>query len=431
MQRHPVVAAALALLMFAGCSNLPPAQPQQQSSTPATERQILVMLKESSLRHFQPGLSYSANYRSTAKASPQTRIASALAHEYGLTLVSDWPMPAIGVRCFLVAAANESSAADVVARLAGDARVESVQRVQAFHVVGHNDAYYDLQNSAKTLRLDELHKMATGKNIKVAQIDTGVDLHHPDLAGQLAEPTNFVDGSSYVAEIHGTAVAGIIAAKADNGIGIVGVAPGAQLMPLRACWERAGHDGAICTSFTLAKAIQFALVRQARILNLSLSGPRDRLLERLIDSAVEQGVTVIGAVDADAPENFPASHPHVIAVASSAIGNASMHRVVTAPGDGVLTTVPNGSWGFVSGSSFATANVTGVTALLLEMSPRLKPAQVGALLLDPSYRNATAGEATNLNPCAMLAQFSDKRACTCCLPDAASRARRPINSPAS
>ncbi|MEO8628740.1 MAG: S8 family serine peptidase [Betaproteobacteria bacterium] len=429
MPRHLVFAAAISLLTLAGCSNAPPMPPQ--SEAPATERQILVMLKESSLRHFQPGLSYGAGYRSNASASPQTRIASALAHEYRLTLVSDWSMPAIGVRCFLVEAENEASAAEVVERLAADARVESVQRVQAFHVVGHNDVYYDLQNSAKTLRLDELHKMATGKNIKVAQIDTGVDLRHPDLEGQLVEPTNFVDGSSYVAEKHGTAVAGIIVARADNGIGIVGVAPGAHLMPLRACWEQAGRDGAICTSFTLAKAIQFALLRQARILNLSLSGPHDRLLERLIDSAVEQGVAVIGAIDAGSPENFPASHPRVIAVASATIGTTSTRRVVTAPGEGVLTTVPSASWGFVSGSSFATANVTGVTALLLEMSPHLKPAQVSALLLDPAYRSATVGEATNLNACAMLAQFSDKRACTCCLPGAASRTRRPLNSPAS
>jgi hypothetical protein len=58
--------------------------------------------------------------------------------------------------------------------------------------MGHNDAYYELQSSAKILKLDALHRIATGKRVSVAQIDTGVDLSHPDLDGQLAEAKNSV-----------------------------------------------------------------------------------------------------------------------------------------------------------------------------------------------------------------------------------------------
>ena len=78
--------------------------------------------------------------------------------------------------------------------------------------------------------------------------------------------------------------------RADNSVGIVGVAPDATLLPLRACWpDQADSDTALCSSFTLAKAIQFAVDQRVRVLNLSLGGPRDRLLERLIDRARMRG----------------------------------------------------------------------------------------------------------------------------------------------
>jgi subtilisin family serine protease len=289
-----------------------------------------------------------------------------------------------------------------------------------------------LQASAKALRLDQLHQMATGRNVRVAEIDTGVDVKHPDLDGQLARARNFVDGTDYVAELHGTAVAGIIVAKADNGIGIVGIAPAATLMPLRACWQSADDlGGALCSSFTLAKAIQYALTQRAHVLNLSLAGPRDRLLERLIDKAIDQGVTVIGAMDPAAPaESFPATHPQVIAVASASTGG-TLGGVILAPGDDVLTTTPNASWGFVSGTSFATAHVTGITALLLELSPNLKPREISAVLHENAHNPAADGGAPVLNACAMLAHLSKTRDCHCCEALANPRAPRPVGSPAS
>ncbi|MBI3530551.1 MAG: S8 family serine peptidase [Betaproteobacteria bacterium] len=274
--------------------------------------------------------------------------------------------------------------------------------------------------------------MATGRNVKVAQIDTGVDLNHPDLEGQLSAAKNFVDDTEYIAEVHGTAVAGIIVAKADNGIGIVGVAPAATLMPLRACWQPSEEVGdALCSSFTLAKAIQYALIHKARVLNLSLAGPRDRLLERLIDKAIEQGVTVIGAIDPVAPDDsFPATHPNVIAVAS--VGTPDPHdRAILAPGDHVLTTVLNASWEFVSGSSFATAQVTGIAALLLERSPGLKPGDISALLHEHRRQTGPAGDAPTLDACAALASVSASRDCHCCGATANRRAYQQVGTPPS
>src|SRR5450759_4245492 len=107
--------------------------------------------------------------------------------------------------------------------------------------------------------MDEINKVVRGRKVLVSVIDSGVEQNHPDLTGQVKLTENFIDGNPYVPESHGTAVAGIIAAKAGNGIGIEGVAPGVQLMALRACWQEA--DGATrCNSFTLGKALNLSLI---------------------------------------------------------------------------------------------------------------------------------------------------------------------------
>ena len=405
-----VVAAVFAA---SACSAVDSRKPERSAPEGAPDRQILVMLKESPTQHFRPGYTSQQSYTATASAA-QMHTARRLADEYGFRLVSDWPMPSIGVRCFLAEVTPGQSPGDVALRLAGDARVESAQPVQVFHALGHNDAYYELQTNAKVLRLDELHRIATGRHVKIAQLDTGVELNHPDLEGQLSEVRNFVDGTDYVAESHGTAVAGVMVAKADNGIGMVGVAPAATLMPLRACWEDPGQAGvALCSSFTLAKGIQYAVLSQpTRVLNLSLTGPRDRLLERLIDKAIEQGITVVGAVDPTQPaDSFPAAHPGVIAVGSAGTALA-IEGEVLAPGEHVLATTLNGSWGFLSGSSFAAAQVSGIVALLLEKSPKLKPAQISSVLREHVHH--AGSESSVVDACAALASVSPGLDCGCC-----------------
>jgi len=137
--------------------------------------------------------------------------------------------------------------------------------------------------SARTM----VHALSTGRKVHVAIIDSGVDDAHPDLAQAVQARANFVDGRAWVAELHGTAVAGLVAARADNGIGIVGIAPDAQLYALRACWE-VSASSTLCNSLSLAKALSFAIERKADVINMSLSGPTDLLLGRLIDVALAQ-----------------------------------------------------------------------------------------------------------------------------------------------
>jgi hypothetical protein len=461
-------------LLLSGCAS-GPASPYASSAAIAADgaiadRQILVMLSEQPVRHFQPGAAGGADYRSVKP--PSRRAIERLGAEFGFRPVEDWWMPSLGVRCYLAEVRAGVEPEDVVARLSADPRVESAEIVRLFHAAGHTDPYYPMQSNAKLLKLDELHSVATGKGVLVAVIDTGIDSEHPDLEGQIVESENFVKTAGGAApavapanEIHGTAVAGIIASKADNGVGIVGIAPSARLLALRACWQiEAKREAAQCSSFTLAQALQFALVRRPRIINLSLAGPRDRLLERLIDKALDQGIAVIAAVDPAlaAGESFPATHPRVIAVQTTAGSNVAANAVtnpptsavtnpvtstvtlakvssaaaaraatpIAAPGDRFLTTVPNGAWGFVSGSSFSTAEISGIAALLLEASPTLTPKEVGGLLAEYSPRTPASGDAAfTLNACAMLASVSKNHDCPCCtrlaLPQPPDRRDRP------
>ena len=164
----------------------------------------------------------------------------------------------------------------------------------------------------------------------------------------------------------------------------------------------------MCTSFTLAKALQFALNQRVRVLNLSLTGPRDRLLERLIDRAVTDGITVVSALDTAEP-GFPGTHPDVVAVVAD--GRTAPAGAVVAPGRDVVTTTPGSGWGFFSGSSFAAANVSGVAALLLQVSPGLKPSQVRALLRQ--HTQASSAGPALLDACAALAEAARAAAQSC------------------
>ena len=206
-----------------------------------------------------------------------------------------------------------------------------------------------------------------------------MDIDHPDLSGQIIAKKNFATpvSADFVEDIHGTTVAGVIAAHANNNAGIVGIAPDSELIALKACWPRSkGNIEAICNSFTLALAINTAMKMKVDILNLSLSGPEDPLLKALINRAIERGIVVVAA-EPDDPESkhrFPASMDNVIAVRSREFSHAkteSSGRTIVAPGEQVLTTIPTGTYDYISGSSLAAAHVTAVIALLLELYPDL------------------------------------------------------------
>jgi subtilisin family serine protease len=400
-------------LCAAACARM-----DRQTETPvdsdSLERQVLVMLRLPA-PHFRPDVNYTGGYDRGAGRDARRQIAERLANQHGLKIIDGWPMPALGVDCFVMEAPGNASLAQIVEKLSLDPRVESAQSMQLFRVLAYNDPLYPLQPSAKVWYLDELHKITTGRRVRVAEVDTGVDASHPDLIGQVAVARNFVDGRRDVAESHGTAIAGIIAARANDGIGIAGIAPEAKFLALRACWQTAasGDAAALCSSFTLAKALQFALDENAQVINLSLGGPRDRLLERLLDTALSRGITIVGAADpAVGNGGFPASHRGVLAVAGDD-GHDVAEGILLAPGRDIPTTMAGQKWGFVTGSSFAAAHVTGLVALLRELAPDLRPQQLREALAPRALRGTVDNRRVIVDACEAVRRTAGTCACAC------------------
>lgn len=415
IRRRAACVVACAVLWLAGVP-LARADP-----APAAPRQVLVLLRVPP-DHAGPAASYGAGYDETAGRAARRRIAGGLARRYGLTLIDDWPMPLLGLDCFIMAVPDGRSPVEEASRLSRESEVAYSEPVSLFRARGaepvHSDPLFRIQPAARQWRLAALHQIATGRNVRVAVIDSQVQADHPDLRGQVEISRDFVGGGLPRGEAHGTGVAGVIAARADNGVGIAGVAPGARLVALRACWPAVSGDETDCDSLRLAEALHFAIERSVRVINLSLSGPPDRLLAGLIDVAVRDGITVVAAVDPALPGGgFPASHAGVVAVsdeARPAQGGSDAGMVFVAPGHDVPTTQPGGKWFLVSGSSYSAAHVSGLFALLRERDPR---ARTAAWLVT---RGRGGGA---IDACATLMQPSGSCGCACATAAAGSTPR--------
>ena len=425
----------LAAGFIAACTALPacaaPDAPAQTgASTQAAEAasgRLLVMLPMAP-PHFHAGAGYGGAYPLDAGALARRRIADDLAREHGLRVIDNWPMPVIGVDCFVMERAAGALPGPKLEALGRDPRVSWVQPLNAFHAQadGAGDPLYPVQPAATAWRLAELQRWSTGRGVRVAIVDSGVDAAHPDLAGQLELQENFVDAGPAPAEVHGTAVAGVIAARAGNGIGIAGVAPGVRLMALRACWQ-APRTRASCSSFTLGKALNFAIEHHARVINLSLAGPADRLLATLVEAADANGAAVVGAVDPGLPGGFPGSLPLVIAVAAQGPLHVPVPaHALLAPGVDIPTCLPGARWGLVSGASYAAAHVSGLVALLAQLRPGTAPQQLkhGIVVVHDTlalrrtaHTTPETPSAGSIDACATIARAVGAGGCACaCAP---------------
>lgn len=334
--------------------------------------------------------------------------------QYGIAKVGEFGLTSIRANCLVYKIPEGLSIDQVMRDLSADKRVQMVERNQFFDslVTGDGDPFSGMEYGMRFIGADQVHQLSTGKNISIAIIDTGIDSDHPDLRGQIVDSQNFVEGGdiSFKQDGHGTAVAGIIAAEADDGMGILGVAPNASITALKACWyDNQFSHKARCASWTLAKAIDYAINHGARIINLSLAGPPDGLLKKLLAQAYDKGIIIVAAANEDQTvPGFPASFEHVIPVISSdSIGKVShptwLSEVepLAAPGIDIFTTTPLG-YEFFSGSSLATAHVTGVIALLLQQRPQLSSDEILAILKKSAIFEK--GESTGIvNACEALA----------------------------
>lgn len=297
------------------------------------------------------------------------------------------------------------------------ATVEADARVRASYVP--NDPQHRSQYGNNALRLPQAWDVARGKGVTVAVIDTGVDLGHPDLRENLVGGISFVNqvevedwdnpGQTLVEPFpnkgpmddhgHGTHVAGTIGA-AMNGLGVVGAAPNAKIMPIKVLsYTRSGFGSDV------ASGIVWAVEHGANVINLSLGVyGGSKPVERAVRYALAKGVVVVAAMGNDREDSYleygihpsyPAALPGVIAVGATddrdqvaSFSNAGKWISVSAPGVDILSTTPTYEvsdplpyeYGSMSGTSMATPYVAGVAALLLSLYPNMTPAQVKARL---------------------------------------------------
>lgn len=355
--------------------------------------------------------------------------AARVAKAYSLREVANWPIRALRVHCVVFEVPDDRPVATVISILAKDPEITLAQPLQQFHTLTdssagsrYNDPLYDLQTNLTSLGIAQAHERSQGDGVRIALIDTGVDTAHPDLLGRISGSHSYLDemaGTSGGTR-HGTAMAGLIAATANNHVGIVGIAPRARVEVLEACWQlKPNADAASCNTFTLARALAAAIDAGIPLVNLSIAGPADPLLSALIGAGLKRGSIFVGAA-ADDANSFPANVPGVIGVGS--FEHAVGHPTVTAPSVHVLTLRPRAQYDFVSGTSVAAAEVTGVVALLLAADPHLSGSAVEELL------KRTAGSGAQANPAQALTGANSVDAGAALAQLAATHARRVASS---
>ena len=244
----------------------------------------------------------------------------------------------------------------------------------------------------------------TGAGVKVGMMDSGGDPTHPDLvwAGGYNANTGGTSPSDWADDVascggHGTHVAGTVAAR-DNGIGVVGVAPDVSLYALKVFVDIGGTCGAWVSAQILA--VQWAVSQGIRVVSASLGGSSGFAYQTEVQAAADAGTFFVAAAGNDnggaveAPAAFAAS----IAVSSLSSSNtvSSFSSVgpqieVGAPGEGVLSTLPGGTYGTKSGTSMATPHVTGVVALLVQQNPGITLAGVRQALQNGALDLGAAG----------------------------------------
>ena len=295
-----------------------------------------------------------------------------------------------------------------------------------YELHGHTEPMFDDQWALGNIEAARAWELTDGsENVVVAVLDGGVDIDHPELAGQLlvnhAEvPGNGIDddGNGYVDDYlgydffghpdewqpdpdvsdsdgHGTFVSGIISAAFDDR-GMAGLAPGAQLLAVRVC------GGGGCTAAAIVAGVDYALARGADVINMSFGGPyRNPAIEDAIDRAGAAGVLVVASAgneghdndDAATPTIFPASYPapNLLSVTSTTesdgfptgLANYGAATVdLGAPGEGIRSLHLDAGYANGSGTSFAAPHVAATAALMLSVRPELTPRDVADLLRD-------------------------------------------------
>lgn len=259
------------------------------------------------------------------------------------------------------------------------------------------DPLVNRQWGLRAIRWFDSAPLPDASNVKVAVLDTGVDTTHPDLKPVVQ---SYVPGGASSQDIvgHGTHVAGIMAASADNHIGIAGICR-CDLHVWKIFGDTPAPDGEYYVDELLyQRALNAARNEKVRVVNLSIGGTRYTQTEALlIGNLVSAGTVVVAAMGNEYhpfnPAEYPASYPGVIAVGAinelnrrASFSNTGKHIAISAPGTNILSTLPmkasayrtkeETQYAAWSGTSMATPHVTAAVALMIARSPGMGPDEV-------------------------------------------------------
>jgi Subtilase family len=331
-----------------------------------------------------------------------------IANQFGLTLVGSDAIAFLGRTVYRYTIANGQTVAAVIAAIEARRLAVYVQPEYSYHfaqdinpsaIPAPSEPVGDpAQYVIDKFHLGESHRLTKGDNVVIAVIDSEIDTNHPDLAGVVTSRYDAGCGAT-APDAHGTGMTGAIAARKN----LMGVAPNVKVIAVCAF----GGDAAIAesTSLKIIKGLDYAIQQGARVINMSFAGPRDPTLSQALQIAREKGILLVGAAGNAGPKSpplFPGADPNVLAVTATDDrdrlfngANQGNYIAVAAPGVDILVPAPNNGIQLTTGTSVATAHVSGVAALLIAQKPKLTPEEIRKILVTTATR---LGKGTGADP---------------------------------
>ncbi len=241
------------------------------------------------------------------------------------------------------------------------------------------DPYKYKQNWINLINAENFYNISTGEHIKIGILDSGVELDHEDLNGQIVDYFNVADNTKDITDYigHGTSVIGIMAAKAFNDKGIIGLSPKAEYIVAKI----SHYDEDTFDDYSVAKAIYYLVDKGCKIINMSIQmNYNSEIVEDAINYAKEKKVILVASSGngINLKEYFPASNSYVLGVGSvdenyyiSDFCSYDNDTFIFSVGENIFTTYINNSYIFQTGTSFAAPMLTSLIADILSLNSYL------------------------------------------------------------